>query len=146
MKKLQYPIIVMILLMIITISCTADSGSGQSVVKNINTTELLELQKQGAIIVDVRTPAEWEQTGVIPGAKKAMFFNQEMQPVEDQFLKQINQITANADKPVVLYCHSGGRSTKAARLLAEKNVRGTIYNLDGGIQQWLSEGKATDKK
>lgn len=143
MKKSSYSMVVLFVLLITSISCTADSVTGESTVKNIDTAGLLELQKQGAIIIDVRTPEEWNKTGVIPGAKRVMFMNQQIQPVENEFLKQINQIAGNSDKPVVLYCHSGGRSTRAAKLLAERNFRSTIYNLDNGIQQWLSEGKPT---
>ena len=137
-------IIAIILMIAPTISCTADS-SKNTIIKDINTAQLLELQQQGAIVIDVRTPGEWEETGIIPGAKKAMYFNQQMQPVEDQFLKDLNSIISKTDKPVVLYCRSGGRSGKAAKLIAEKNLVKNVYSLDGGIKQWLSEGKSTEK-
>jgi rhodanese-related sulfurtransferase len=137
-------IIAIFLLTATTISCTADSRKN-TIIKDINTTQLLELQQQGAIIIDVRTPGEWNETGIIPGAKKAMYFNQQMQPVEDQFLKELNSIISKTDKPVVLYCRSGGRSGKAAKLIAEKNLVKNVYSLDGGIKQWLSEGKSTEK-
>ncbi|MEE9413127.1 MAG: rhodanese-like domain-containing protein [Methylococcales bacterium] len=143
MIKLSQTSILFFVLMIIVLSCSA--GSGMTTVTDINADQLLELQQQGAIVIDVRTPEEWDETGVIPGAKKAMFFNQQMQPVEDEFLKEINKITNNSDKPVVLYCRSGGRSGKAARLLAEKKTLKSIYNLDGGIKQWLSEDRDTEK-
>ncbi|MEE9424576.1 MAG: rhodanese-like domain-containing protein [Methylococcales bacterium] len=143
MKKFSQSIIFIFLLMTIALSCNADAG--MTTIKDINTEQLLELQQQGAIVIDVRTPEEWDETGVIPGAKKAMFFNQQMQPVEDEFLKEINKITNNTDKPVVLYCRSGGRSGKAANLLAEKTVLKNVYSLDGGIKQWLAEGKTTEK-
>ena len=143
MIKLSQTSILFFVLMIIVLSCSA--GSGMTTVTDINSNQLLELQQQGAIVIDVRTPEEWDETGVIPGAKKAMFFNQQMQPVEDEFLKEINKITNNSDKPVVLYCRSGGRSGKAARLLAEKKTLKSIYNLDGGIKQWLSEDRDTEK-
>jgi rhodanese-related sulfurtransferase len=143
MKKVHQSIVLIFLLMTAALSCNADSG--MTTIKDINTEQLLELQQQGAIVIDVRTPEEWNATGMIPGAKKAMFFNQQMQPVEDEFLKEINKITNNTDKPVVLYCRSGGRSGKAAKLLAEKNILKNIYSLDGGIKQWLAEGKTTEK-
>lgn len=125
------------------LSCTADSSKPG--ITDISANQLQELQQQGAIIIDVRTPQEWEATGVIPGSKKAMFFNQDMQPVENQFLKEIENITNKTDKPVVLYCRSGGRSSRAAKLLQQQNLQNRIYNLDGGIQQWLAEGNKTEK-
>ncbi|MEE9346523.1 MAG: rhodanese-like domain-containing protein [Methylococcales bacterium] len=143
MKKSPQSIILIFLLMMTVLSCSA--GSGKTAIKDINTEQLLELQQQGAIVIDVRTPEEWDATGIIPGAKKAMYFNQQMQPVEDEFLKEISAITSNTNKPVVLYCRSGGRSGKAAKLLAEQSELKNVYSLDGGIQKWLAEGKATEK-
>lgn len=143
MKNPSQSIILILLLMTTVLSCSA--GSGKATIKDINTEQLLELQQQGAIVIDVRTPKEWDATGIIPGAKKAMYFNQQMQPVEDEFLKEINAITNETDKPVVLYCRSGGRSGKAAKLLAEQSGLKTIYSLDGGITKWLAEGKVTEK-
>ncbi len=143
MKNPSQSIILILLLMTTVLSCSA--GSGKATIKDINTEQLLELQQQGAIVIDVRTPKEWDATGIIPGAKKAMYFNQQMQPVEDEFLKEINAITNETDKPVVLYCRSGGRSGKAAKLLAEQSGLKAIYSLDGGITKWLAEGKVTEK-
>ena len=143
MKKFPQSIIAMLLLIVTAVSCTA--GPSVTTIKDINTAQLLELQQKGAVVIDVRTPKEWDETGIIPGAKKVMYFNQQMQTVEDQFLTEINKIITNTDKPVVLYCRSGGRSGKAAKLMAEKNLVKKVYSLDGGMKQWLAEGKTTEK-
>jgi phage shock protein E len=37
-----------------------------------------------------------------------------------------------------LYCYSGGRSSKAARIFYEKGFR-KVYNLEGGITAWKKE-------
>jgi adenylyltransferase/sulfurtransferase len=42
------------------------------------------------------------------------------------------------DRPVVAYCHVGGRSTQAATFLREVG-RERVYNLAGGIDRWSRE-------
>jgi len=60
-------------------------------------------------IVDIRTPAEWMETGVIKGAKTITFNATD----KEGFL---NELKANVDlkKPVALICRSGRRSAAAA--------------------------------
>ncbi|WP_462326949.1 rhodanese-like domain-containing protein [Desulfobaculum sp.] len=43
------------------------------------------------------------------------------------------------DKPVIAYCHSGGRSSAAASMLRGDGF-GEVYNLVGGIAAWTGEG------
>jgi len=40
-----------------------------------------------------------------------------------------------ADRPVVVYCHSGTRSAHATRFLRAQGL-GRVYNLAGGIDAW----------
>ena len=42
--------------------------------KTISVDELIKMQKDGVQVIDIRTPAEWKQTGIIKGAHKMMFF------------------------------------------------------------------------
>ena len=44
---------------------------------------------------------------------------------------------------VAVYCLRGGRSLKAAKLLAAKGI--VVYNLAGGITEWQNSGGATTK-
>jgi len=66
---------------------------------------VLEKIKAGAKIVDVRSPEEFRD-GAYPGAVNI--------PVQD-ITRRLGEIPK--DKPVVLYCASGGRSGMAARVL-----------------------------
>jgi adenylyltransferase/sulfurtransferase len=43
-----------------------------------------------------------------------------------------------ADRPVVVYCHTGGRSAQAARFLRERGCA-RVRNLVGGIRAWSRE-------
>ena len=81
-------------------------------------------------LVDVRTPKEFSQ-GHLENAVNIDF-------LADDF----DAITANLDKekPVMVYCKSGGRSAKASARLKELGFK-TITDLDGGIINWTNEEK-----
>ncbi|HOY04682.1 MAG TPA: rhodanese-like domain-containing protein, partial [Saprospiraceae bacterium] len=61
-------------------------------------------------IVDVRTPEEWMETGRIAGAIPIDYNAQDF----DARLSQLNK-----EKPVIVYCNAGSRSTKAAEEMRE---------------------------
>jgi rhodanese-related sulfurtransferase len=44
----------------------------------------------------------------------------------------------DADKPLVVMCHSGGRSRRVAEYLAANGFR-TVFNLKGGIDSWSTQ-------
>lgn len=77
----------------------------------------------GALLVDVRTPEEFAE-GHLPGARNI--------PVDDlaQRLEELGPL----DTPVVVYCRSGGRSTRAERLLKERGFQ-QVLNL-GPMSTW----------
>lgn len=70
--------------------------------------DLKELVKNGAVIVDVRTPAEF-QNGHIKGA-----INIPLQSLEKNFTK------LKKDKAVITCCASGMRSSSAKSILKSK--------------------------
>ena len=43
------------------------------------------------------------------------------------------------DKPIIVHCGSGSRSTSAANILLEKGFK-EIFNMTGGITEWQSKG------
>lgn len=47
------------------------------------------------------------------------------------------------EKPVAIYCRSGRRSRKAARILDKKGYK--VYNLDKGYINWVELGKEVVK-
>ena len=74
-------------------------------------------------LLDVRQPNEYEAEH-IPGAKLIPL------PGLKDGLRQLNK-----QKPVLVYCASGGRSLAAAQLLSGLDFN-EIYNLQGGIKGW----------
>lgn len=81
-------------------------------------------------VLDVRTPEEWA-SGTIKGAIKMNFF-------DNDFNEQIEKLDKN--KPVYVYCKSGGRSGKAAKKMKKMGFK-TVYDLNGGMGAWSSAGK-----
>ena len=86
--------------------------------------------QDNAIIIDVRTPAEWAE-GIIPNAMMIdIYSGQEF----------VNQLTALEDKDAnyYVYCRSGVRSHQACSLMNELGFT-NAFNLSGGIIQYVGE-------
>jgi len=89
-------------------------------------------------LVDVRTPGEWRQTGIAPGARTADFT-----AGADAFLAEIHKITGgDKAKPVALICRSGNRSARAAALL-ERNGFTNVSDVGEGMGGWVGRGLPT---
>jgi phage shock protein E len=75
-------------------------------------TDFRALMKEGAIIIDVRTPQEYKG-GHIKGSQNIPL---------DRIESQADSI-AKKGKPVITVCRSGGRSGMAADILRRKGVK-----------------------
>lgn len=85
-----------------------------------------------AVLVDVREPNEWADTGVAePAVLLPMSdFNGE-QKLWQPFLEK------NRDKELILYCRTGNRSGQVAQKLA---AQGQEVANAGGFRDWKSAG------
>lgn len=94
--------------------------------KEISREEARKLVDEGAQLVDVRADHEWE-AGRIAGAKHIP-------------LAELPQRTGELDdeRPVVLYCRGGNRSTMAAEALADAGY--DAAKLSEGIVGWAEAG------
>lgn len=102
----------------------ADEASG-SETREVSRAEARKLVDEGAQLVDVRADHEWE-AGRIAGAKHVP-------------LAELAERTGELDKerPVVLYCRGGTRSTMATDALAEAGF--DAVKLTEGIVGWDEE-------
>ena len=89
------------------------------------------IQDKNVTVLDVRTPAEHAE-GYIPGTD----FNIDV--LEDSYSKIATEKLPK-DKPVALYCRSGNRSKKAARILVDKGYE--VVELGTGFRGWVAAGK-----
>ena len=85
-----------------------------------------------AVLVDVREPAEWAETGV---AKPAVLLAKSDFDGEQKQWKDF--LAKNGDKVVILYCRTGRRSGIIAAALAEKGVKAANA---GGMKEWADAG------
>lgn len=76
-------------------------------------------------LVDVRSAQE-RKDGFIKNSQNIDFNS----PTFDQDIQKLDK-----SKPVILYCHGGGRSAKCAEKLKNAGFV-KIYDLQGGITQW----------
>jgi rhodanese-related sulfurtransferase len=95
--------------------------------KNVSAEEAYNLIKDDKefIILDVRTKEEYDD-GHIPGAK--------LIPVQVLPMK-LNELSEYKDKPILVYCASGGRSPRAVDTLVNDDFQ-NIYHLNRGISSW----------
>ncbi len=86
-------------------------------------------------VVDVRTHEEHVQ-GYIPGTD----FNIDV--LEGTYVSEI-QKKLPKDKPVAVYCRSGNRSKKAARILVDNGYE--VVELGSGFNGWASSGRDIER-
>ena len=111
----------MILAALIAAGCS-QSPAGASVVVSVD--EALRLwQAKEAILIDVRTPAEYRE-GHIPGVANIPL---------DELEKRLGEIPK--DKKVVLICRTGNRSAQGTRFLRSKGFD-NVFNSTGGMSTW----------
>lgn len=87
----------------------------------INKKELEELVKKGAILIDVRSPQEYEE---------GHLDNAILIPEYDINKKILDRFNINDE--IILYCSTGNRSKKAKKKM-EKMGYIKVYNLRDGI-------------
>ena len=86
----------------------------------------LEALKQRALVIDVRTPEEYEQ-GHYPGA---------INIPHEQILAGVRSRALGPDDPIVLYCRSGNRSGKAQTTLSDAGY--SVTHNAGGLSALLA--------
>jgi rhodanese-related sulfurtransferase len=89
-----------------------------------------------AVVVDLREPAELEASGMIPGAIHIPRGMLEFRA--DATSSYYNDALA-PEKPVLLYCASGGRSALAGAALKSLGYC-NVGHLDGGFNAWKEAG------
>ena len=92
------------------------------------------LQDNPGVLLDIRTPEEVSK-GFLKNASFINFY-------DENFLQKASWVKKN--QPIYVYCHAGGRSSKAAEMLIELGFR-EVYNLVGGYSKWVEDGYLVEK-
>ena len=93
------------------------------------TPEELSLKQEEIILIDVRTPQEFEQ-GHLENSVNINI-------ADRSFKEEVGKL--DRSEPVYVYCKVGGRSAKAASILREMGFE-EVYDLEGGIRNWGKSG------
>ncbi|MDD5405916.1 MAG: rhodanese-like domain-containing protein [Sulfurovaceae bacterium] len=89
-------------------------------------------------IIDIRTPAEWAQTGIIKGAYTITFFNEKGEVNTDAFLAKLRKVVKPNER-FALICRTGNRTTMVSEYLSnEKDYN--VINLKGGMMKLIQDG------
>jgi rhodanese-related sulfurtransferase len=88
------------------------------------------LMQAGAKLVDVRTRAELDWVGRVPGAALVEWNNYPEGRANSSFLEELARVAAK-DEPVMFLCRSGNRSHFAADLAAQGGWQDCYNVLEG---------------
>ena len=114
-------------------------AAARSQIKEIDAPELQKMlaEKPDLLLLDVRESSEHEQghlrnahlvpRGILEAAADLQY------PKRDELLSNARE------RPVVLYCATGGRSAMAALTLQLMGFK-EVYNLAGGYMKWQADG------
>ncbi len=111
---------------------TAGCGQSDAAYRTLSPTEAMNMIRTDSslVLLDVRTPAEFGgELGHLKGAQ--------LLPVQELDAR-IAELERLKDRPILVYCRSGSRSSRAADRLAEHGY--TIFMLEGGMLDWNASG------
>jgi rhodanese-related sulfurtransferase len=96
-------------------------------IQEIDVAALKTMQSRGDdfVLIDVREPDE-VQRGTIPGAKHIS---------RGVLERDIDKVTTDKNRPLVLYCGGGNRSALAGWMLKKMGFN-NVYSLIGGWSAW----------
>ncbi|MDK9703727.1 MAG: rhodanese-like domain-containing protein [Sulfuritalea sp.] len=86
----------------------------------------LLINREDALVLDVRESGEWS-SGHIPGARHITL---------GQLDKRLSEIEKFKDRPIIVVCASGNRSSSACGRLKKSGFE-KVFNLSGGVSAWL---------
>jgi len=104
---------------------SSDTVTTKVVLKDISVTEAAQLHSKGYVYIDLRTPREIENDGMIASAIAIDYRSAD-------FEQQISKLP-KSDK-YIAYCASGGRSSKSLATFSKYKLE--AYNMLGGYRAW----------
>jgi rhodanese-related sulfurtransferase len=93
-------------------------------------------------IVDIRTPAEWHETGLVKDAIPIMFFSETGRYNVQNFLSELNK-KVDTTKPFALICRTASRTKIVSEFLSSQ-LNYKVTNLLGGMVYIKAKGLPTE--
>ncbi|TVP71931.1 MAG: rhodanese-like domain-containing protein [Rhodobacteraceae bacterium] len=94
-----------------------------------------QIETADVLLVDIRRPEEWLETGVLPGA---VLLTYEHFETPDAFIAALGP-HLKPDQPVALICRTGSRTSRAAPALAAR-LDVPVIDLGGGMFRLMADG------
>ena len=110
-------------------------AEANAAVEKIDVARAKALMAGGALVVDVRDAPEVETTGKVKGA---VHVSRGMLEFRADDTTPYHNAEFRKDRPVIVYCASGGRSALSGKVLKEMGYT-QVYNL-GGFKDWAEAG------
>ncbi|MDD3477024.1 MAG: rhodanese-like domain-containing protein [Sulfurimonas sp.] len=82
-------------------------------------------------IVDIRTPAEWKETGLLKGSIPIMLFDEKGNYDLKDFIDKLNKVV-DTKKQFAIICRTGSRTRVLAPFLSQK-LNYDVINIKSGI-------------
>lgn len=109
--------------------------------KTVSPEQLLDMQQnQNALVVDIRTEAEWQASGILSNSLKLQSFDPHGRFDQAKWVAALEQLKSSPDQPVILICRSGNRSARVGDFLTRQLGMKNVHHLQNGLQSWLESG------
>ncbi|GLQ09722.1 rhodanese-like domain-containing protein [Devosia yakushimensis] len=116
-------------------------AAANAVVPKISPEEARKLiAERNALVIDVRDAPEVAASGKVPGA---INISRGMLDFRAEADTPYHNAELTKDRPIIVYCASGGRSALSGKLLKDMGY-GEVFNL-GGFKDWTEAGGAVEK-
>lgn len=115
-------------------------AEANAAVEKIGIDRARDLIAKGALVVDVRDAPELEASGKVKGAMHVSRGMLEFRADPDT---AYHNPEFRKDRPVLVYCASGGRSALSGKVLKDMGYD-QVYNI-GGFKDWVEAGGETEQ-
>lgn len=115
-------------------------AAANAAVEKIDTAAAQTLIEEGGLLLDVRDAPELERMGRADGSHHIPRGMLEFRADPDS---PFHDPQMQPDRPIVLYCASGGRAALAGKLLKDMGYA-HVYHI-GGLKDWQEAGGAVDE-
>ncbi len=115
-------------------------AAAQADVEKIDVARARELVAEGALLLDIRDAPELQAAGRAVGAHHVSRGMLEFRADPDS---PYHDNEFRHDRPIVLFCASGGRAFLAGKLLKDMGFA-QVYNM-GGFKAWKEAGAPVDE-
>ncbi len=114
--------------------------AARAAVPTITPADATTMIEAGALVVDLREPPEVAASGKVPGA---LAIPRGLLEFKADFELPSRDPAFQADRPVIVYCASGGRAALAGKLLLDLGYK-SVHNL-GGFAGWAESGGKVER-